>query len=79
MAPLDFYHEGYDAGRNAAAIAESEVKAAGYPGLAELVGCKIGLRRSRSEAPWHVQHANSWAVGFFDGFTDRAESILGGS
>lgn len=73
---LDFYREGYEAGRSAAAISEKEIRAAGRPGVAEMAGCKIGLRRSRPEAPWHVQHSKSWAVGFFDGYLDRADIVL---
>ena len=75
---LDFTREGYEAGQASASIARKAIKDAGRSGLAALCGRSLEEKRKRQDAAWEVKHSNSWAVGYFNGFLDRAENILAG-
>lgn len=74
--PLDFYHEGFEAGEATAAISRKAIKDAGKEGVGALCGKIIEKRKGLDGAPWEVKNSNSWAVGFFDGFLKRADIIF---
>ena len=73
----DFYAEGYETGQASASVYEWDIKSAHRDSLAAICGRKIAEIRERSDQ-WHVQRAQSWVLGFFDGWMDRADRILSG-
>lgn len=73
---LDFYGEGYEAGQASASYARKAIIDAGAKGLAALCGKTIEDRKANPHADWKVKNCASWAVGFFDGYCQRAETML---